>query len=457
MRLPHNHLQISILVAFSIVSACKTRDIRTNHDAESYRDDSKNPGLALLEKVNVRPNVHVLRLDDTVFRIDGARANLQTFLNYATPTVIFTLPELADYVQILRCDENAIIYGGERMIDFVELMAKDVKTETEIFQRNNFWEAALANTNCSLVATSISDNQFEDPAAPDGRFRYYMRACVDPARMEGTADLITINCSRQVIGTNVVDNKNYRRQAETAALVASQKLQDQIHQLGRTTYQKTQLLNNQLVNCQEANQKRYLDMEQQKALTEVSAGRATDTAKDVVTGVGATVGVGASVLAAYKVKKWYNATRTTTTVSAAEFRRKIAGVANKRTAVGLIAAAAAAGMAAFAGVQIQGLFDDISKLTADISSRLPEKDPTCPEGVAYDQKTTLTEDSSASQTRGALLCDCSRALTTQNDILTATVDFYLRLDENEEMMDEAYKNSAFGTPQTNATPEASGE
>ncbi len=452
MQLLAKKVLIFLFCAFFF--SCKTtRD-------EKRGKDNPNGELGLIQAIQTRSNVNILRLDDIDFRVDKVRANLQNFLNYQTPTVIFTLPELADYVQIIRCDKDALIYGGDRLIDWVALTAKDAKTEAAIFARNNFWEAASNNSNCTLVASSNSSYQFEDMTAPDGSFRYYIRACIDPTRIEGASGITTVNCSRQIAATNDITNQNFRRLGEISALAKAQKLEDEIYQLGRKLQAYTIDLNNQLAQCQTKEQARIAHQEALKELTDLaksnvaSSAQTTGVAVGIIAGVG--VGYGGYVLGKRLYQPASAAASNTLSKIAAKAATSYKESAtnrlpiNKRQAatygvLNMLALGAAAGGAAWAGTQVISLMSTIDKTVSAVGPAIPkDTNPVCYEGNLFKQANPSTTTAQDQQ----LVCACSRAAATINNLATSSIEFYLKTDERRQSIDSAYKNSVFGSQES---------
>lgn len=230
--------------------------------------------LSLIEEDEVisRPSVHPILLDENNFRINGLRVGQQTFLKAETPVVIYEMPLQADYVEILRCPDNVIIHGGADSIDYVELGSKDLQTETRIYQRNNFWEAAVITPGCILIATSYTDTSYEDSSASSGTFNYYIRACVDQGRLLNIEGFSSTNCSRQVSRSPEYNHINRRQKAELEALAEASLVRSKIDTINRQIVNKTIELNQQLFGCQEKHQTRVINEEKKSAISAILGG-----------------------------------------------------------------------------------------------------------------------------------------------------------------------------------------
>ena len=250
---------------------------RTKNESLSLADPTKNEqnnGLALIEARDLvsRAKVHPILLDESNFRVNGLRVGQQTFLKAETPVLIYDMPTQADYVEILRCPENVIIHGGADTLDYVELGSKDLETETRIYQRNNFWEAAVAASGCVLIATSYTDTTYEDTTAPSGSFNYYLRACVDQDRLLDVDNFSGINCSRQVSRSSEYSHINKRQKAELEALAEASKIRVKVDSINRQIVSKTMQLNQQLFECQQKHQTRVIDEEKKSAISSILGG-----------------------------------------------------------------------------------------------------------------------------------------------------------------------------------------
>ena len=273
LRKSYTHpLCFMALVCLMLSLACKTKS--KDSTLEDPTDGSGADGLLLIEAKDLvtRPKFHPILLDESNFRINGLRVGQQTFLKAETPVIIFEMPSQADYVEILRCPENVIIHGGADTLDYVELGSKDAETETRVYQRNNFWEAAIVASGCILIATSYTDTTYEDVSAPSGSFNYYMRACVDQDRMHAVDGFSTVNCSRQVSRSSEFEHINKREKAELEALEEASRVRSKIDTINREIVAKTMQLNHQLFECQQKHQTRVMSQEKKSAISAILGG-----------------------------------------------------------------------------------------------------------------------------------------------------------------------------------------
>ena len=251
---------------------CKSKP--ENNTPKEQVDKFNSGNLSLIEADDLvkRADVHPILLDENNFRVNGLRVGQQTFLKAETPIIIYEMPPQADFVEILRCPENVIVHGGADTLDYVELGSKDLETETRIYQRNNFWEAAVATSGCVLIATSYTDTSYEDTSAPTGTFNYYVRACVDQDRLLNVEEFSSTNCSRQVSRSSQYNHVNKRQKAELEALVKASEIRSKIDTINRQIINKTIQLNQQLFECQEKHQTQVVSQEKKSAIGAILGG-----------------------------------------------------------------------------------------------------------------------------------------------------------------------------------------
>lgn len=276
---PNRHHQIRLhfvvvplILAILALFACKTKPLRQQYNRIYQAEINNKPNdLALIEATDIftKDPVHGIRLDQPEFRISAFRVGIQTFLQHDTPILSYEMPLDSDFVEIIRCKDDQLIFGGADYLHQVELGSKDLAEETKIFQRNDFWQAALSQSDCLLLTTSYTDLSFEDTFATTGSYRYYIRACIEPDRLSGAREFSSKNCSRFVSQSTAVEHVNKRSEEELAVLKASSDLTSQIHSLNRSIIYKTMLLNKQLFQCQERNQKKVLTYNKKNAIANI--------------------------------------------------------------------------------------------------------------------------------------------------------------------------------------------
>lgn len=256
---------VAIVVAVLATLGCKsTRPASAQGNVERAgtvdSPPADNLGLVTLKESDIPPprGVNAIRLDTIDFRVNAVRVGEALFLQYSAPVVSFEMPDRADYVEIIRCPSNLIISGGADRLDQAELNSPTLKDETRVFQRNNFWESAVASPGCIMVTSSYTDTLYLDSFAPTGKFYYYIHACVDPAHLINAAKYSSYNCSRQVTGSAEVNHTNQRDAKALADFQRASDLRSQIDTIRRSVGTKTGLLINALKACQDKNQGRAL-------------------------------------------------------------------------------------------------------------------------------------------------------------------------------------------------------
>lgn len=377
-----------MLISLSF-SAC--RGLRSFDDVRSDKDELESPdGLSLMSQGDITPlkRIYALRIDDADFRVNGVRVGEQIFLLKSTPIVIYEIPKDADYIQILRCPSSTIISDGDDILENVEFSSKDLQTESMVFRRNNFWEAATQASGCVLTASAHSDPYFLDPSAPSGNYLYYVRACIEPAHIVGFNEISKYNCSRQVTRSVEYKHKNLRESRELDSLLRLSRLEARTHEIARQILQKNTLLSNSLLNCQERSKARVVTNDQLKQI------------KTISTLVGAGVGAAAGgSLAAYKNRKNFSVENPTNT------RLKAAGSV---AAGAIIGAGLSAQVGFLVGSAIEAWNKPLSGYPKDDPSCYVAKEPTLASQGAQD---LLVE---TGQIRS--VCSCADALAIQVEL-----------------------------------------
>ncbi len=238
-------------LSLAILISCKTKSGETKPPTAATTASASAQGqLALVQTSDLNfSTVSPLSLSQQDFRVDGIRVGLQQYILSSTPILTYQLPFQADYIQILRCPSNSVIYGGEDVLQNLEEYTTAAE-ENRIFQANNFWQAALSTPNCVLVADSFSDPFFLDGSAPTGSYYYYIRACVDTQRMQKNPYFTPTNCSRQVTSSVVFNFVSTRQQTQLIQFQELASLQAREATLSRQIVDLTQVLGSALIHCQ---------------------------------------------------------------------------------------------------------------------------------------------------------------------------------------------------------------
>ncbi len=194
-----------------------------------------------------RPKVSAFALDEIEMRLDAFRVGLVSFMQSETPRVEFMIPEPADYVELLRCREDA---AAIQDLLNLEMSVGNVTSAVRLMRENDYWQKAATSAACLLLSPSVSENSYFDASAPSGTWRYVGRACVQQARLLDTADLGTRNCSKQVaVSTSLRSFQNLRAEREIAALDDMRNALSRADGMGRRIYFQTVEYNNALVVC----------------------------------------------------------------------------------------------------------------------------------------------------------------------------------------------------------------
>ena len=200
-----------------------------------------------------RAKVHPITLNEVGFRVNRVQTNEIEFLRSKAIVVVYQIPELADYVQILRCPANLIISGGEDVLQNLEMYTATVEEETRVFRRNNFWQAAMSKPDCKEITGSTTDSTYVDSSVVTGNYTYFIRACVNEDRVLAKDQFTTRNCSRQV--TQSVRHTFYGKRAssERETLLRANRLLQRIDVLKREIDAAMGQHREALAECQKSN------------------------------------------------------------------------------------------------------------------------------------------------------------------------------------------------------------
>lgn len=165
--------------------------------------------------------VSAFTLDDKKFSINQIAIGLQTYVKSQTPVVSYKVPEGADYVEILRCRNDAVLTTGSDPINLVdiELSGRSDAEKAHLYRSNDYFKAGEDNLQCELLTQGYVGKEFFDAFAPSGSFRYMIRACVTPSRLIDQEGFSRRNCSRRVgFSALLADYKNSRQKKEQDSL-----------------------------------------------------------------------------------------------------------------------------------------------------------------------------------------------------------------------------------------------
>lgn len=203
-----------------------------------------------------RPKVSRNNIDDGNFLPTNIAVGLQSFMDSESPVVTYKIPAEADYVEILRCQTNTILSGGLDSIslDDLELQAgKDEVSRSALYRQNDFFRMASSQIGCTNVTSTTTAENFADPWAPSGSYRYLIRACVNPDRLTDTESQTQRNCSRQVgVSTALLDYTNHLHDQVNASLEAAFKNRTDVEVRLRLLHNKVFDYSDAIQECSDA-------------------------------------------------------------------------------------------------------------------------------------------------------------------------------------------------------------
>jgi len=168
------------------------------------------------EVPHIRPKISAFRLDDPLFNLTQVSVGLQNLMFSESPVISYKIPEMADFVEILRCRKEA---GSLSELINVELSGRSESWRSHMYRSRDFFKYAEASQDCELLTDGHSRKDFVDTFAPSGSYRYLVRACVSPGRLSDKEQLSARNCSRRVgISSEFNNFVNKRKRDEQNAL-----------------------------------------------------------------------------------------------------------------------------------------------------------------------------------------------------------------------------------------------
>ena len=245
-------------------------DVSKTESSENTSDAVGDPVSAADMYLTAEPKAVVAgaELDSLAMRLNGLRVGMQEYARSKSPVVAYFIPQKADYIQIVRCDHDALIRGALDNLNDVDLGSVSTADESRIFQMNDFWNAAMLNPSCKVLSAHVEDKEILDNAAPSGSYRYVARACVYADRLVQAENLVGRVCSRQVALSPVLaDFINERAVAENDALAAQLKWKEKIETLGGAISAATLALNTALKTCDTLEADREARVKRKAALT----------------------------------------------------------------------------------------------------------------------------------------------------------------------------------------------
>lgn len=199
------------------------------------------------EDSTAKIKIHPDQLSTEAFRLNGFDAGLKSFMGEDVPVLTWLPNPKIDYIQLIRCKENAAI-------DDVDV-----------------WQSMLNSKACEEVhAPGVSSKAFKDLSYPNTAFRYFGRACVLKNRFIEEAEVTMDQCSPLVSVTSEISRlKTNRSQEEFSSLALAGKSYARLDQLGRDVLLHAENYSAALNECKIANNKNYVSLQRKQALTRV--------------------------------------------------------------------------------------------------------------------------------------------------------------------------------------------
>jgi hypothetical protein len=213
-----------------------------------------------------RPFVESGKIDDLTLRLNGFGVGIGDALSTKIPIISYVKPDLADYVQIIRCRSDARLSG----LEDIDLSNPSSEYATQIFKTTHFWKLAGSNPFCSTIADSFGGLNFIDVFARGGDYVYLGRACVNKERIVSGSQEAIGECSKQVsISETLRGFKNKKFEAKMALEKREREIRDEGDTLARRIYFLTVKLSEALKSCEQAEINRQKRLMQENALTQI--------------------------------------------------------------------------------------------------------------------------------------------------------------------------------------------
>ncbi|MEY4065775.1 MAG: hypothetical protein RIR26_1983 [Pseudomonadota bacterium] len=224
---------------------------------------AKESSVVGVVKTNVTPDV----LDSAAMRLTYMGVTPYSNSRFKFPVVSFSMPEQADYVQILRCRADANL--GE--LGNIEIGASNSKQADAMFQNVDFWQRISSNMFCAYITTGSSNDQIIDFYANSGDYVYVGRACVEKSRLNSTdPDVLANTCSRQVAKSK--EYPRYVNLEKSMTIESKEKLRvqrDKVDALGRELVYMAKLADQQVSGCEKKTGTNKASIERRAALGKI--------------------------------------------------------------------------------------------------------------------------------------------------------------------------------------------
>lgn len=186
--------------------------------------------------------------------LDGPSMRIEKFeVTYAEtgktkiPLLSYSIPQKADFVQIIRCDANLKTSLPEEPDSAVQDTASGAKT----VPRNTVWNEISSTLGCLQISTGVSRDQHPDYFASSGNWIYFSRACINPARLPNIVAQSEVEpCSRHVSRTSILSGYvNQQADLPVEKQTEMMLLRDRVDETGRNIFFKLRRLKTELLFC----------------------------------------------------------------------------------------------------------------------------------------------------------------------------------------------------------------
>jgi len=235
----------------------------TGEESSSLSEEDTGP------KPVVRPKVSAFEIDDKKFSLVQLTVGLQQFMTSETPVISYKIPELADYVEILRCRHNMSGIGGLRDLEMADMSEAEKAQE---YRSKDYFKIAEADNACELITDGHARRDFLDTFAPTGSYFYLVRPCVAPGRLADKDQLTARNCSRRVgISSELSDFTNKRKAKEMEAMKLAAAYGSKMDATTNAMQQLASTANDVINECDERNRQRLITKKVREAWVTIFA------------------------------------------------------------------------------------------------------------------------------------------------------------------------------------------
>lgn len=225
--------KITILILYMFAGICLSSCI--NNQTNEIKNAETTPRTETDTDEDNRPKIAGIELEEKKFDISTFSIGTQDYVNSKILVLHYRLPQMADYVEIMRCPVHVDLYDSLNSVKLVDVRA-GLKTEfetTSIFRSTDFFQIG-SGEGCIFVSTGHNKPPFQDTFAESGSYRYLIRPCISPSRLtsfgEGTGT--ARNCSWRVsISDPERDyvNHSLEHEEKTELMIEQFKAEETVH------------------------------------------------------------------------------------------------------------------------------------------------------------------------------------------------------------------------------------